>query len=81
MTTRTHELKCWPQYYEAIVCKERQFEIRRNDRDFGVGDRLILRELDPTSRCFTGRECHRMVSYITDFPDGLREGYVCMGLA
>lgn len=45
-----HELKCWPQYYEALVCPERQrrksVEVRKDDRGYQVGDVLVLLEWD-----------------------------------
>ncbi|MCH7799049.1 MAG: DUF3850 domain-containing protein [Planctomycetes bacterium] len=40
-------LKIWPQYYQPIVTGEKKFERRKNDRDYQVGDQLLLREWDP----------------------------------
>lgn len=37
-----HELKILPEYFEAVTSGRKQFEIRKNDRDFKVGDQLIL---------------------------------------
>ena len=42
-----HELKTWPQYFAAVRSGKKRFEIRRNDREFAVGDVLVLREFDP----------------------------------
>ncbi len=77
---KTHELKTWPEYFLAIWAHRKNFEIRLNDRDFKVGDVLTLREYDPTLDKFTGRVVQRGVIYITDFPDGLKPGYVALGL-
>ena len=30
----THELKVWPEYFHLIRDKEKEFEIRKNDRGF-----------------------------------------------
>lgn len=77
----THELKCWPEYFMAIWERRKTFEIRKNDRDFQVGDKLSLREWDPSMpKHYTGAFTTRTVTYVTDFPYGLRDGYVCMGL-
>lgn len=79
-----HELKCWAEYFEAVLTGRKSFEIRKNDRDFRVGDTLWLREwvlpADPTCQdtYYTDRECRRTVSYITDF--GQWQGRVVMGL-
>jgi hypothetical protein len=76
----THDLKCWPVYFQAVLDLMKRFEIReRRDRHFGVGDVLLLREWDPTSERHTGRECRRLVTYLTDFEQ--KPGYVVMSLA
>lgn len=75
-----HELKCWREYFTAIWSREKSFEIRKNDRNFQIGDVLRLREWSPVEQRYTGANLTREVVYITTFPDGLRDGYVCMGL-
>lgn len=75
-----HELKCWPEFFTAVQSWNKTFEIRHNDRSFGVGDILWLREWNPANADYTGASVRRKISYITDFSAGLRDGYVCMGL-
>jgi len=75
---RTHNLKCWTEFFGAIVSGEKTFEIRNNDRFFKVGDRLILEEYDPEKKACTGRLVSRIVTYITTFEQ--RAGNVVMGL-
>ena len=61
-----HELKCWPQFFEAIATGRKRHDLRRaDDRQFHVGDRLRLREFDPHSQSYTGREQTVEVTYIT----------------
>lgn len=76
----THELKCWPEYFAPLMQRAKSFEIRKDDRRFMVGDVLFLREWSPVEQRYTGPSITREVVYITTFPDGLRDGYVCMGL-
>jgi hypothetical protein len=76
----THELKCWPEYFADIASGRKNFEIRLNDRNFQVGDCLTLREWNPATSEYTGKTTRRWITYITSFPDGLRDGYVCMEL-
>jgi len=45
---RTHRLKTWPSYWEDMRSGKKKFEVRVNDRDFAVGDRVELDEHDPT---------------------------------
>lgn len=51
------DLKSWPEFFQAVLDGTKTFEIRKNDRDFQVGDMLLLREFQPCPRCHgTGRE-------------------------
>lgn len=61
-----HDLKCWPDFFRAIAAGEKRHDLRRSsDRRFEIGDRLRLREFDPRSSTYTGREQMVMVTYIT----------------
>jgi len=51
-----HSLKTWSRYYKEVVGGRKKFEIRNNDRDFQVGDRVILREWLPRAKRYTARE-------------------------
>ena len=44
---KVHELKILPEYYKAQKAGKKNFEIRKNDRDYKVGDKLVLKEYDP----------------------------------
>jgi hypothetical protein len=44
-----HELKCWPEYYDAIADGRKRFELRMDDRRFAVGDILVLEKWKPHS--------------------------------
>ena len=72
----THELKTWPEYFEAIASGAKTFEIRNNDRNFREGDTVVLEEY--CDNAYTGRAIVRVVNYITDFKQA--EGYVVLGL-
>lgn len=76
-----HELKIWPQYFKAVWDGTKTFEIRRNDRNFQIGDMLVLREFDPDDNEYTGSAICKKVSYILDDSAFVKEGYVVMGLA
>ena len=55
MKTYFHELKILPEYFEALASGTKTFEIVLNDREYKVGDLLILREWTPLF-FYTGRE-------------------------
>ncbi len=74
-----HRLKTWPEFFEQILLERKTFEIRQNDRSFRVGDKLILREFSPGSCHYSGRECIRVITYVTDWEQ--KPGYVVLGIA
>ena len=75
---KTHELKIMPEYFRAIECGEKTFEVRFNDRDFAKGDMLILREHDGEN--YSGRTMSAEVTYLLDNPNYCKEGYVVMAI-
>lgn len=79
---RTHELKTWLGFYDHIATHEKTFEIRPDDRDFQIGDVLVLYEWDPQTQESTGRSCARLVTYVmrNAAAFGLADGFVAMGL-
>lgn len=71
-----HELKILPEYFEAVTSGRKQFETRRNDRNFKVGSQLILREW--TGEKYTGDSYKAEITYITDYAQ--QDGYVVLGI-
>jgi len=77
-----HELKTWPPYFQDILDGKKTFEIRKNDRDFKVGDTLRLMEWNPVTKSYTGRKVDVTVRYMLDLSKFIKEaeGYVCMSI-
>lgn len=73
---KIHELKTLPEYFLEQIKGTKQFEVRKNDRDFKVGDVLILKEYD---NGYTGSEISVIVTYILKDFVGLKDGYVVLG--
>lgn len=59
----THELKCWPVFFNATRSGHKNFELRVNDRDFKVGDIVRLEEWSPDTG-YTGRSLIRNIRYV-----------------
>ena len=72
-----HELKTWPAFYDSLVRGNKKFELRKNDRDFQIGDMVQLKEYDPNVDYYTGRYIIARINYIllTAESMGLKEGY------
>jgi hypothetical protein len=84
ITTRRHDIKSWPEHFAASAAGLKPFEVRKNDRDYRVGDRITLHEWIPLGAGegrYTGRTLELDVIFITRNAIGLQEGYVSMGLA
>lgn len=74
---KTHELKILPEYFKAQEDGIKNFEIRKNDRDYKVGDWIYLKEYDPQTKMYTGRYIFAEITYITDYMQ--KSGYVVLG--
>jgi len=61
-----HIVKSWPQFFEAALSGTKFHEVRRlTDRDYRVGDRLRLREFDPITETYSGRDLVVRITYMT----------------
>lgn len=78
MEHQVHSLKIYPVYFEGIIDGSKLFEIRKNDRNFQVGDVVLLKEYNPDSKEYTGRKAIRQITYITDYAQ--QSGYVVFSI-
>lgn len=74
---RIHELKIQSEFYDAVVQGYKNFEIRKNDRDFRVGDHVVLREFEQGK--YTYRKYGAYISYITDYEQ--KPGFVVFAMS
>ncbi len=44
---RIHTLRTWPEAFYAVLDGSKNFECRKNDRDYRTGDKVILHAWDP----------------------------------
>ena len=76
-----HQLKTWPNYFQAILRGDKNFEVRKNDRNYQCGHELLLREYNPERKEYTGRILHRRVKYILHGDQfGVESGFCVMAL-
>lgn len=64
---KQHQLKTWPEYFEAVIEGRKTFEIRANDRNFKRGDFVELQEWCPDSKKYSGRSLTVEIKYVTSF--------------
>ena len=75
---KVHELKIGSEFFEAVKDGRKKFEIRKNDRDYKVGDILVLLEYDKYYEAFTGEKITVEITYMTDYAQ--QDGYVVLGI-
>ncbi len=77
---KTIEKKILPEYFRAIRSHDKTFELRKDDSNYQVGDRLRLREWD--GKRYTGNVVVRLITYILrDCPEyGLMPGFCILGI-
>ena len=76
---KTHDLKCWPEYFEALRNGSKDFDLRKDDRGFAVGDWLRFYEWAPETG-YTGELHLERIAYILRDFEGLVPGYCILGL-
>lgn len=71
----THNLKIESKFYNEVIAGTKNFELRKNDRNFKIGDIIHLIEYHNSKP--TSRTCKRLILYILkSSPDfGLMSGY------
>lgn len=61
-----YKVKSWVAFYQAFKTGAKKHDMRDlKDRDYKVGDTLILQEYDPFEGKYTGSEMAMKITYIT----------------
>ena len=73
-------LKCNTGSFNDIIAGLKTFEVRKNDRNYHIGDWLYLREWnEDTSYTFRSVKCHvKYLFYGGRY--GIEDGYVILGI-
>lgn len=75
---KIHEIKIAAMYYEDVVSGKKSFELRKNDRGYKQGDKLIMLEFKDGKH--TGRIINADIVYMLEDYTGLAEGYCILGI-
>lgn len=75
---KIHEIKIAAMYYEDVVSGKKSFELRKNDRGYKQGDKLIMLEFKDGKH--TGRIVNADIVYMLEDYTGLAEGYCILGI-
>ncbi len=69
-----HDLKILEEYFTPVVAGSKTFEIRKNDRDYQVGDVIVLCEWIIEGHFFSGKKVFGEITYVTNYAQ--QDGYV-----
>ncbi len=66
---RKIEKKTWPEMFQKILDGKKNFDMRIADFECEPGDTLILKEYDPETQKYTGREISRKITFVLKTKD------------
>jgi ribosomal protein S17 len=69
LTMKIIEKKTWPELFEKVKNREKNFDVRLADFKCLPGDVLMLKEWDPKTKNYTGRVIRRKVKFIINTKD------------
>lgn len=77
---KMHRLRIWPQHFKEVKNGNKTFEIRKDDRNFQLGDGIFLEEYDPKENKYTGDQVTKIITYIIKGDGfGISKGYCVFG--
>lgn len=74
-----HSVKIQPHYFNDVLTGRKTFEVRKNDRNYRVGDYIALNEWCDTKKEYTGRCCLVYIDYLIA-DEYCKEGFVIMSI-
>lgn len=73
---RCHELKTLIEHFEDVTNRSKKAELRKNDRDFRIGDFLLLKEWDGES--YTGYWFLARITHVLIGSDYVQKGHAML---
>lgn len=77
---KIHELKINQIYLKLIIDGRKNWEVRKNDRNFKEGDTIIVKEYILETKSYTGREAEGTILYVFSNDEMLKPGYVILSV-
>lgn len=78
-----HQIKCEHKFFEDVIRGNKPFEVRKDDRNYQVGDYLAMNELTEDKTGYTRRSAMFVIDYVLryeDMPLALGYDYVVLGI-
>lgn len=79
---QVHNLKTWPEEFDPLWEGRKHHEFRKNDRDFQIGDELVLHEWEPETGEYTNRSVRAKITHISPGGKwGIPESHCAMSIS
>lgn len=75
---KVHDIRLGASFFDDVLECRKNFELRKNDRGYKVGDILYMMEFKDGRN--TGRSVKRKVIYMLEDFTGLEDGYCILGI-
>lgn len=62
--SKEHRIKTVQPYFDECWHGRKPFEVRKNDRDYQVGDKVVLQEYDSQNNRYTERGIEGIILYV-----------------
>jgi hypothetical protein len=76
---KTHYLKTIQPFYSELESGAKNFELRKNDRDFQLEDEVYLHEYDPKTDTYSGKFIFVIITYVLSDFIGVEPGFCIFG--
>lgn len=73
-----HKFNANPTDFHNIKRHFKLYDIRKNDRPYRIGDKIVYREFGDFG--YSGKEIKREIVYLETEAEGLQEGYVILSI-
>ena len=78
---KTHEIKLNIEYADAVLCGDKNFEVRLNDRGYQKGDRVIFNVISGIiEKNHPLNDITFEITYVLGSFKGLADGWVAFGI-
>lgn len=78
---KLHELKIKEEYFNEILRGNKTFELRKNDRDYQVGDLIHFIKTDGLEYFSHSKDVYQIIYILKNVPEyGLKQGYCILAI-
>ena len=79
---KNHQIKTHSEYFQQVWDRKKLFEIRKDDRNYEVGDTLTLLDYNPETNTYNRRTISAEISYKLNGGNfGIENGFCALSMS